>query len=148
MKANRWAGTATSALSLTLFSHPSSAATLDDVMRRLDRLERENAELRKQVRTLSTERPGPVVAVPATVKANPVVHAAVAPSPAPPPVRTVGGMPVKAGPLGPLIDNTTVTMYGHFDLSVDGLINSVYDQGTKAAIASNGSYFGVRVRHN
>jgi predicted porin len=76
------------------------------------------------------------------------MHARVAPSPAPPPVHTIAGMPVKAGPLGPLIDNTTVTLYGHFDLSVDGLFNPVFDQGDKAAIASNGSYFGIRVRHN
>ena len=41
-------------------------------------------------------------------------------------------MPVKAGPLGPLIDNTTVTLYGHFDLSLDGFNPSVFDQGTKA----------------
>jgi predicted porin len=152
MKSKLLAGTATAALSMTLFSHATSAATLDDVMRRLDKLERENAELRKQVHTLSAERPGPraapVVAAPGAVQGNPVAHAAVAPSPGPPPVRTIAGMPVKAGPLGPLIDNTTVTLYGHFDLSVDGLVNSVYDQGTKAAIASNGSYFGIRLRHN
>ncbi len=151
MKSKLLAGTATAALSLTLFSHATSAATLDDVMRRLDKLERENAELRKQVRTLSTEHAGPravpVVAAPG-LKGNPVMHAAVAPAPTPPPVRTIAGMPVKAGPLGPIIDNTTVTLYGHFDLSVDGLVNSVYDQGTKAAIASNGSYFGIRLRHN
>jgi len=152
MKSKLLAGTATAALSLTLFSHTTSAATLDDVMRRLDKLEKENAELRKQVRTLSAERgtrAAPVAVAPAPgLKGNPVMHARVAPSPAPPPVRTIAGMPVKAGPLGPIIDNTTVTLYGHFDLSVDGLINSVYDQGTKAAIASNGSYFGIRVRHN
>ena len=42
-------GTATVALSLVLLSHPGSAQSLDDVMRRLDRLEKENAELKKQV---------------------------------------------------------------------------------------------------
>ncbi|HLH89041.1 MAG TPA: porin [Xanthobacteraceae bacterium] len=148
MKSKLLAGTATAALSLTLFSHATSAATLDDVMRRLDRLEKENAELRKQVHTLEGQR-GPAAVAPAPgLKGNPVMHARVAPSPTPPPPRTVAGIPVKAGPLGPLIDNTTVTLYGHFDLSVDGLFNSVYDQGDKAAIASNGSYFGIRVRHN
>jgi predicted porin len=137
------------------FSHASSAATLDDVMRRLDKLEKENAELRKQVRSLEggPRAAGPaVVAVPVTdparFKGNPVQHGAVAVSPEPPKPTTIAGMPVKAGPLAPLIDNTTVTLYGHFDLSVDELINSVFDQGNKPAIASNGSYFGIRVRHN
>jgi predicted porin len=156
MKSKLLAGTATAALSLALFSHATSAATLDDVMRRLDKLEKENSELRKQVHTLSSQRAGTYAAVPPAAaaaapvgaKGNPVLHAGVAPSPVPPPVHTIAGMPVKAGPLGPIIDNTTVTLYGHFDLSVDGLFNSVYDQGAKAAIASNGSYFGIRLRHN
>src|ERR1700721_123995 len=56
MKSKLLAGTATAALSLTLFSHSTSAATLDGGVGRLDKLERENAELRKQVRTLSSER--------------------------------------------------------------------------------------------
>jgi predicted porin len=153
MKSRLLAGTATAALSLALFSHTSSAATLDDVMRRLDKLEKENAELRKQVRTLSSSHAAPAAPAAAAVspdkfKGNPVAHGAVAMSPAPAPATRIAGMPVKAGPLGPLIDNTTVTLYGHFDLSVDELINSVFDQGSKPAIASNGSYFGVRVRHN
>jgi predicted porin len=147
MKSKLLAGTATAALSLTLFSQATSAATLDDVMRRLDKLEKENSELRKQVHTLEGAHGAPVAPAPG-LKGNPVMHARVAPSPAPPPVHTIAGMPVKAGPLGPIIDNTTVTLYGHFDLSAEGLFNSVYDQGDKAAIASNGSYFGIRVRHN
>jgi len=57
-------------------------------------------------------------------------------------------MAVKAGPLGPVIDNTVVTLYGHFDLSGDIFNPSVFDQGTKFGVASNGSYFGVRARHN
>src|SRR5580704_13940309 len=43
-------GTATAALSLVLLSHPSSAQSLDDVKHRLDRLEKENAQLKQQVR--------------------------------------------------------------------------------------------------
>ena len=43
-------GTAMAALSLVLFSHPGSAQSLDDVSRRLDRLEKENAQLKQQVR--------------------------------------------------------------------------------------------------
>src|ERR1700722_15619010 len=156
MKSKLLAGTAMAAVTLALFPNTTSAATLDDVMRRLDKLEKENAELRKQVHTLQGEHgahaavePAPVAVAPAPgLRGNPVMHAGVAPSPAPPPPRTIAGIPVKAGPLGPIIDNTTVTLYGHFDLSVDGLFNSVYDQGAKAAIASNGSYFGIRLRHN
>jgi predicted porin len=154
MKSRLLAGTATLALSVALFSHTGAAATLDDVMRRLDKLEKENADLRQQVRSLSSSRAAaPVAHTAAAVPpdkfiGNPVAHGAVAVSPAPPPPVTIAGMPVKAGPLAPLIDNTTVTLYGHFDLSVDELINSVFDQGSKPAIASNGSYFGVRVRHN
>jgi predicted porin len=119
--------------------------------------EKENAELRAKVRVLSAAKP--VVSAPAAVptdpskfKGNPVLHAAVAPSPAPPPpvppVPTIGGIPVKAGPLGPLIDNTTVTLYGSIDVSGDVFNPSVFDQGTKFGISSNISSFGIRVRHN
>jgi len=149
VKSRLLAGTAATALTFALFSHTSSAATLDDVMRRLDKLEKENAELRKQVHNLSGGKSGtPVAAAPGAVKGNPVAHGAVATSPAPAPGPTVAGIPVKASPLGPLIDNTVVTLYGHFDLSLDGFDPSVFDQGTKAGIASNGSYFGIRARHN
>jgi predicted porin len=123
-------------------------------MARLDKIERENAELRAKVRSLSS-RPvavpvaaAPVVTDPSKFKGNPVLHAAVATSPKPPPGPTIGGIPVKAGPLGPLIDNTTVTLYGSIDLSADVFNPSVYDQGTKWGVASNISSFGVRVRHN
>jgi predicted porin len=109
------------------------------------------------VRVLSAAKP--VVSAPAAVptdpskfKGNPVLHAAVAPSPAPPPpvppAPTIGGIPVKAGPLGPLIDNTTVTLYGSIDVSGDVFNPSVFDQGTKFGISSNISSFGIRVRHN
>lgn len=148
-------GTACAALCLISFGGAARSATLDDVMARLDKIEKENAELRAKVRSLSTARPvaaapvaAPVVTDPSKFKGNPVLHAAVAPSPAPAPVRTIGGMPVKAGPLGPLIDNTTVTLYGSIDVSGDIFNPSVFDQGTKLGIASNISSFGIRVRHN
>jgi predicted porin len=92
--------------------------------------------------------PAPAPTDPSKFKGNPVLHGAVATSPAPPPGPTIGGMPVKAGPLAPLIDNTTVTLYGSIDVSGDVFNNSVYDQGTKWGVASNISSFGVRVRHN
>ena len=146
------ASAACATLCLTLSQQATHAASLDDVMARLDKIERENAELRQKVRSLSAAKPvaaAPVVVTdPSRFKGNPVLHAAVAPSPAPPSGPTIGGIPVKAGPLGPLIDNTTVTLYGSIDVSGDIFNPSVFDQGTKLGIASNTSSFGIRVRHN
>jgi predicted porin len=146
-------GTACAALCLFSFSGAARSATLDDVMARLDKIERENAELRAKVRSLSAARPvaaapAAVVTDPSKFKGNPVLHASVATSPKPPPGPTIGGIPVKAGPLGPLVDNTTVTLYGSIDVSADVFNPSVFDQGTKLGIASNISSFGIRVRHN
>jgi predicted porin len=156
MKNKLLCGTACATLCLIAFGGPARSATLDDVMARLDKIERENAELRAKVRSLQGARSTPVavapVSDPAKPKGNPVLHEAVATSPAPPapvpPVRTIGGIPVKAGPLGPIIDNTTVTLYGSVDVSGDIFNPSVFDQGTKLGIASNISSFGIRVRHN
>nr|WP_249812375.1 porin [Bradyrhizobium sp. 162] len=85
------------------------------------------------------------------VETDPVLHAAVAPSPAPVPapehtVVSSGGAPLysKAPGGNPFIDNTTVTLYGHVDLSGDIFNAGVYDQGTKFGVASNLTYFGVR----
>jgi predicted porin len=149
-------GTACAALCLVAFSGTARSATLDDVMARLDKIERENAELRAKVKSMSAARPAAVVvAAPAAVvtdpskfKGNPVLHGSVATSPAPYPGTMVGGIPVKAGPLSPLIDNTTVTIYGSIDVSGDIFNPSVFDQGTKLGIASNISSFGIRARHN
>ncbi len=150
-------GTACAALCLVSFGSAARSATLDDVMARLDKIEKENAELRAKVRVLSAVKPvayapAAVPTDPSKFKGNPVLHAAVATSPAPPPpvppIRTIGGIPVKAGPLGPVIDNTTVTLYGSIDVSGDVFNPSVFDQGTKFGISSNISSFGIRVRHN
>ena len=146
-------GTACAALCLVSFSGAARSATLDDVMARLDKIEKENAELRAKVRSLSAAKPmaaAPAAPVtdPSKFKGNPVLHGSVAVSPAPKPNPTIAGIPVKAGPLTPLIDNTTVTLYGSIDLSADVFNPSVFDQGTKFGVASNISSFGVRVRHN
>src|SRR5216683_2342237 len=151
MRSKLLSGTACAALCLVSFSGAARSATLDDVMARLDKIEKENAELRQKVREMSAAKPGaaaPAASDPSKFKGNPVLHAAVAASPAPPHGPTIGGIPVKAGPLGPLIDNTTVTLYGSIDVSGDIFNPSVFDQGTKFGIASNISSFGVRVRHN
>src|SRR6202030_3476746 len=153
MKNRLLSGTAYAARCLVSFSGAARSATLDDVMARLDRIERENAELKAKVRSLSAAKPVAAAPAPAPVdpskfKGNPVLHGSVATSPAPKPGPTIGGIPVKAGPLAPLIDNTTVTLYGSIDLSGDIFNPSVFDQGTKLGVASNISSFGVRVRHN
>jgi predicted porin len=132
------------------------AQSLDAVLQRLERLERSNAKLQEEnaalrarvghIETVKGAAPPPAAG--GSPKGNPVLHGAVATSPAPAPTLTVGGMAVKAGPIAPVIDNTTVTIYGHVDVSGDIFNPSVYDQGTKLGIASNGSYFGIRARHN
>src|SRR6266851_2892325 len=63
-----------------LLSGAARSATLDDVMARLDKIEKENAELRHKVRELSA-KPGaaaPVASDPSNFKGNPVLHAGVA----------------------------------------------------------------------
>ena len=127
------------------------AQSMDAVLQRLDKLERENAALRARVNGLEGHKGHAAAADPpasAKPKGNPVLHGAVATSPAPAPAVSVAGMPVKAGPLLPVIDNTTVTIYGHADLSLDLFNVGVFDQGTKLGVASNLSYFGIRARHN
>jgi predicted porin len=146
-------GAAIAATSVVSAPRAALAQSLDAVLQRLEKLERENAALRARVNSLESGR-GHAAAAPAApaadgkAKANPVVHGAVATSPAPEPTVNVAGMPVKAGPFAPLVDNTVVTIYGHVDVSGTVFNPSVYDQGTKLGIASNGSYFGIRARHN
>ena len=154
-------GTGFAALCATSFNQPLQAATLDDVIARLDTLERsnaklakENAQLRERVNHMGAPAAGTVaVAPPTSPKGNPVQHAAVAPSPAPAPehaVVSIGGAPIysKAPGGNAFVDNTTVTLYGHVDVSGDVFNPGVYDQGTKFGVSSNLTYFGVRARHN
>src|ERR1700680_1622040 len=157
MKSKLMAGTDTAALSLALCSHAASAATLDDVMQRLDRLEKENSQLKQEVNQLRTKKApaatpvavAPAPTTPENFKGNPVYHGAVAATPAPKPFLSVAAQPIiTKAPGGWWVDNTTVTLYGHVDVSGDLFNPSVYDQGTKFGIASNSSYFGIRARHN
>jgi predicted porin len=159
MRKRLLSGTACAALCLVAFSGAARSATLDDVIARLDALERnnaklakENAQLRQQVNHIEASKPGAVAVVP-TAKGNPVQHAAVAPSPAPAPehaVVSIGGAPIysKAPGSNVFVDNTTVTLYGHVDLSGDIFNPGVFDQGTKLGVSSNLTYFGVRARHD
>jgi len=155
-------GTGFAALCATTISHPLKAATIDDVVARLDALERsnaklakENAQLRERVNHIGDSKAAVTAVAPTSPKGNPVLHAAVAPSPAPAPapehtVVSIGGAPLysKAPGANPFIDNTTVTLYGHVDVSGDIFNPGVYDQGTKFGVSSNLTYFGVRARHN
>ncbi|MBV8838935.1 MAG: hypothetical protein JO000_20575, partial [Alphaproteobacteria bacterium] len=78
------------------------AQSLDAVLQRLEKLERENAALRARVNHLESDksRPAPVAAAaPSGTTGNPVQHGAVAASPAPAPAPGIKGMPVKASPL-------------------------------------------------
>src|SRR6266702_5454469 len=153
-------GTGFAALCATALNQPLRAATIDDVVARLDALERnnaklakENAQLRERVNHIGESKAAVTAVTPGSPKGNPVLHAAVAPSPAPAPEHTVvsvGGAPLysKAPGTNAFIDNTTVTLYGHVDLSGDVFNPGVYDQGTKLGVSSNLTYFGIRARHN
>ncbi|MCC8958677.1 porin [Bradyrhizobium sp. Pear77] len=160
MKKGLLAGTALAAIGLALTQQPVQAATLDDVMARLDALERnnaklakENAQLRDRVNNITSRSAAPPAAT-TTPKGNPVQHAGVAPSPKPPApehaVVSIGGAPLysKAPGGNVFVDNTTVTLYGHVDLSGDVFNAGVFDQGTKFGVASNLTFFGVHARHD
>src|SRR5215831_10621709 len=73
------------------------AQSLDAVLQRLERLEKENAALRARVNHLESGKghaaPG-AAAAESHPKGNPVLHGAVATSPAPAPAVSVAGMPV------------------------------------------------------
>jgi len=107
MKSKLMAGTATAAITLALYSHGAAAATLDDVMQRLDKLEKENSELKQEVNQLRNKKaaapaPTPVAATPVSApaatpenfKGNPVYHGAVAATPVPKPILSIGGQPI------------------------------------------------------
>jgi predicted porin len=157
IRAKLLAGASIAILALVAIPHPAAADKLDDVLARLQALEksnaklaRENAQLRERVDHIAAAKSGGTVAASGTT-GNPVQHAAVAPSPKPEhAVVSIGGMPLytKAPGSNKFIDNTTVTLYGHVDVSFDAFDPGVFDQGTKTGIASNLSYFGVRVHHN
>src|SRR6202021_600817 len=129
MKSKLMAGTATAALALALCSHAASAATLDDVMQRLDKLEKENSELKQEVNQLRTKKatapaPPPVAAAPppaataAEFSGHPCVHGPGGATPAPKPFLSRGGQAIiTKAPGGWLVDNTAVTIYGHLDVS-------------------------------
>ena len=156
-------GTATAALSLVLLSHPSSAQSLDDVTRRLDRLEKENAQLKQQVR--DEQR----TAAPAPAGLG-QVYAADLPTKAPNWICGPGGHGFLERKMGDPITfytcNGELTVYGNFNVSIDDTTKDLYTMlpsggpgtfpgvppgappignfGWMPAISSNISYLGAR----
>ena len=110
-------GTATAALSLVLFSHPGSAQSLDDVTSRLDRLEKENAQLKQQVRDEQK------AAVPAGLGR---AYAADMPIKA----WDCGGHGFlerkKGDPITFYTCNGEITAYGNFNVSIDDTTKDLY----------------------
>ena len=152
-------GAAMGAICAFFFAGQAHATSMDEVLERLKALEKSNAKLEKENKSLrhavtEIESGKGVkirsVAVPAGTKAsgNPVGHVNVATAPGEP-LLGVGGMPVitKSGQ-NPFLDATTINIYGHLDVSVDGFNPDVWDQNTKIGVASNLSYLGFRIRHD
>ena len=140
---------------------PAYAVTQEDILRRLDALESKNSKLARENAVLRdrmqhVERSKVVVkAEPAkSSKGNAVQHVGIAQPPAPdarPPLLAIGSFRVNAPdgiPTG-AFDATTVSIYGHADLSIDAFNTGAYDsKGYKWSVASNLTYLGFRVRHD
>jgi hypothetical protein len=139
-------GTATAALSLVLFSHPGSAQSLDDVTRRLDRLEKENTQLKQQVRDEQKAVAGLGQAYAADMPLK---------------AWDCGGHGFLERKKGDAITfytcNGEITAYGNFNISADYTTKDAKNPGLDgnglapfgnfgwmAAISSNISYLGVR----
>ncbi len=149
-------------LSVIALAHPAYAVSQDEILARLEALEKnnqklakENADLRDRVHHVERTKAVPVVVkAEKTDRGNPVEHVGIAKPPAPdarPPLLAVGSFRINAPdgiPTGAL-DATTVSIYGHADLSVDAFNTGAYDsKGTKWSVSSNLTYLGFRVRHD
>ncbi len=140
---------------------PAYAVTQEDILRRLDALESKNSKLARENAVLRdrmqhVERSKVVVkAEPAkSGKGNAVQHVGIAQPPAPdarPPLLAIGSFRVNAPDSIPTgaFDATTVSIYGHADLSIDAFNTGSYDsKGYRWSVASNLTYLGFRVRHD
>ena len=132
-----------------------ATATLDDVVARLDALERNNASSPRKTRncasrsTISQFQTGAHVRSPRH-KGQSGSTCRLAPSPAPEhAVVSIGGAPIysKAPGGNAFIDNTTVTLYGHVDLSGD-IFNAGVSIKAPSRRFSYLTFFGVRARHD
>jgi predicted porin len=126
---------------------------MEAVMQRLDKLEKENAELRKRVSHVEKTKAIPVkeASAPANgeFKGNPVGHVNVAKAEGETPLSSAGrALITKSGLPASVFDATTVNIYGHFDVSADEFKVGVPGQHWTTGVASNLSYLGFRVKHD
>ncbi|TAL78293.1 MAG: porin [Beijerinckiaceae bacterium] len=152
-------GVAVGVLCAFSYTTVANATSLDDVMRRLNKLEKSNAKLQRENRNLR-KAVGMIESGRVKVRmvhepnekfrGNPVGHVAVATGPAAEPLVSAAGVPIitKSGWHNPFIDATTINIYGHIDVSADLFNVGVWDQNTKVGIASNLSYLGFRIKHD
>src|SRR5947209_12818372 len=150
-------GALVSATAICAAPRGARAESLDAVLRRLEALENsnsklatENAALRERMRRVEGNKS---VAAPATVSA-----AAPAMATAQTPAVGVGSAGVSKAPPRSFLDATTLTLYGHADLSLDWFDNGVRDptaapgniggRSNNLAVSSNLSYFGIRATHD
>lgn len=136
------------------------ATTMDEVLQRLQALEKSNAKLEKENRSLRKAvgniesgkgvKIRAVAAEPTTTRAgNPVGHFNVATSSSHEPLVGIAGMPIitKSGN-NPFLDATTVDIYGYFNVSAQLQNAGVWDQNTMGGVSSNNSYLGFKIRHD
>jgi predicted porin len=164
-KARLLLGAASAVVGLAL-TQPSAAATLDDIMKRLDALEQKNDKLAKEnaeLRDILRSKSGDATTT-GSVK-RPPSAAAAAPAPAPVVAKSLvvkGPQPclwqIKPGTtLTVCTPGGEVTAYGNFDVSFDymsknvGHLNNLAQNtgpvgnfGWMPDISTNLSYFGVR----
>ena len=147
-------GALVAATAVCVTPRTAAADSLDVVLRRLEalensnsKLEKENAMLRERMRRIEGNKP---VVVPTAAPAMATAQAASAG------VGSSAGV-TKAPPRS-FLDATTLTLYGHADLSFDWFDNGVRDptaapdniggRSRNLAVSSNLSYFGVRATHD
>src|SRR5437763_71529 len=145
-------GAMLAAAGLVAQPHAASAQSLDTVLKRLEALENSNAKL-QQENTVLRDRVRRIEGAKPALAASPAPIMAAAPAGA--------GGPAIVGKAAPnrWVDATTVTIYGHADLSLDFFDTGVRDvdpavtgpalgNARHAAVASNLTYLGVRATHD
>lgn len=153
-------GAAMGAICAFFFASQAHATSMDEVLERLKALEKSNAKLEKENKSLrhavteiESGKGVKIKAIPITsngkVVGNPVGHVNVASAPSGEPLLGIGGVPIitKSGG-NPFLDATTVSIYGRLDVSAQVQSVGVWDEHTMAAVSSNTSYLGFRIKHD
>ena len=129
-------GAACAVLGLVAFGGAARSATLDDVMARLDKIEKENAELRQKIKSLSAAKAAPAAAVaPAVAVAAPASAKPTVTGLATPP-RILDAPEIdanghgflehkKGNPLTFYTPGGEITGYGNIDVSIDDTTKSM-----------------------